>query len=81
MQPHVRQLPVVLLEHVANGVEPLVQLVQQSLLLGVVGPLCHHVHVVEGEELELGADEVILAGLPGYNVGQLQTVPDLGGPV
>lgn len=81
MEPHARQLSVVLLQDVADSVEPLVELVQEGLLLGVVRPLRHHVHVVEGEELELGADEVVLAGLPGYDVCQLQAVPHLGGPV
>lgn len=81
VKPHTGQLPVVLLQHVADGVEPLVELVQQRLFLGVIGPLCHHVHVVEGEELELGPDEVVLAGLSGHNVRQLQAIPHLGGPV
>lgn len=81
MKPHAGQLSVVLLQHVANSVEPLVELVQQRLLLGIISPLRHHIHVVEGEELELGADEVVLAGFSGHNVRQLQTVPHLGGPV
>lgn len=57
------------------------ELVQQRLFLGVICTLRHHIHVVEGEELELGADEVILAGLSGHDVRQLQAVPHLGGPV
>lgn len=81
MKPHARQLSVVLFQHIANSVEPLVELVQQRLVLGVVGPLCHHIHVVEGEELELGTDEVVLAGLSGHDVCQLQAIPHLGGPV
>lgn len=81
VKPHVGQLSVVLLQHVANGVEPLVELVQQRLVEGVVGTLRHHVHVVEGEELELGPDEVILAGVSWHDVRQLQAVPHLGGPV
>jgi len=81
VEPHTGQLPVVLLQHVADGVEPLVELVQQRLLLGVIGPLRHQVHVVEGEELELGTDEVVLAGLSGHDVRQLQAVPHLGGAV
>lgn len=81
LKPHVRQLSRVLLQHVANSVEPLVELVQQRLLLSIVRLLCHHVHVVEGEKLELGTDEVILARLPGHDVRQLQAIPHLGGPV
>lgn len=81
VQPHERELSAVLLQDVAHSVEPLVQLVQQRLDLCVVSLLRYHIHVVEGEELELCADEVILAGLPRHNVGQLQTVPHLGGPV
>lgn len=81
MKPHARQLSVVLLQHIANGVEPLVELMQQRLVLGIISVLRHHIHVVEGEELELGTDEVILAGLSGHDVRQLQTIPHLGGPV
>ncbi len=81
MKPHAGQLSIVLLQHVANSVEPLVELVQQRLFLGVISPLRHHIHVVEGEELELGTDEVVLAGLSGHDVCQLQAVPHLGGPV
>lgn len=81
VKPHAGQLSVVLLQHIANGVEPLVELMQQRLLVGVVGPLRHHVHVVEGEELKLGPDEVVLAGVSGHDVCQLQAVPHLGGPV
>lgn len=81
VQPHEGQLAVVLLQDVANAGEPLVKLVQQRLNLGVIGPLGHDVHVVEGEELELGADEVVLAGLPGHDVRQLQAISNLGGPV
>lgn len=81
MQPHARQLAVVLFQHVVNGMKPLVKLVQELLVFGVISSLRNHVHVVEGEELELGADEVILAGLPRYDVRQLQAVPHLGGPV
>lgn len=81
VKPHAGQLSVVLLQHVANGVEPLVELVQQRLAEGVVGPLRHHVHVVEGEELELGPDEVVLAGVSGHDVRQFQAIPHLGGPV
>lgn len=81
VKPHAGQLSVVLLQHVANGVEPLVELVQQRLVVGVVGPLRHHVHIVEGEELKLGPDEVVFAGVPGHDVRQLQAVPHLGGPV
>lgn len=81
VKPHAGQLSVVLLQHVANGVEPLVELVQQRLVVGVVGPLRHHVHIVEGEELKLGPDEVVLAGVSGHDVRQLQAIPHLGGPV
>lgn len=81
VEPHARQLSVVLLKNVADSVEPLVELVQQRLVLGVIGPLCHHVHVVEGEELELGTNEVVLAGLSGHYVRQLEAIPHLGGPV
>ncbi len=81
MKPHAGQLSVVLFQHVANSVEPLVELVQQRLVLGVVGPLRHHIHVVEGEELELGTDEVVLAGLSGHDVCQLESIPHLGGPI
>lgn len=81
VKPHARQLSVVLLQHIANGVEPLVELMQQRLVLGIISVLRHHIHVVEGEELELGTDEVILAGLSGHDVRQLQTIPHLGGPV
>ena len=81
VKPHAGQLTVVLLQYVANSVEPLVKLVQQWLDLGIICPLRHHIHVVEGEELELGTDEVILAGLSGYDVCQLQAIPHLSGPV
>lgn len=81
VKPHARQLSVVLLQHIANGVEPLVELMQQRLVLGIISVLRHHIHVVEGEELELGTDEVILAGLSGHDVRQLQTIPHLGGPI
>lgn len=81
MHPHAGELSVVLPQDVAYSVEPLVELVQQRLDLGIIGPLRYHIHVVEGEELELRTDEVILAGLPRHDVGQLQTVPHLGGPV
>lgn len=81
MKPHEGQLAVVLLQDVANAVEPLVKLMQQQLVLGVIGPLSHHIHVVEGEVLELGTNEVVLAGLSGYNVCQLQAISNLGGPV
>lgn len=81
MKPHARQLSIFLLQHVANGVEPLVELVKQWLVLGIIGALCYHIHVVEGEELELGAEKVVLACLPWYNICQLQAVPHLGGPV
>lgn len=81
VEPHAGKLAVVLLQHVANGVEPLVELVQERLALGVLSPLSHHVHVVEWEELELSADEVVLAGLSGHYVRQLQAVTHLGGPI
>lgn len=54
---------------------------QQRLVLGIIGPLRHHIHVVEGEELELRADEVVLAGISGHDVRQLQAIPHLGGPI
>lgn len=81
VKPHAGQLSIVLLQHVANSVEPLVELVQQRLFLGIISPLCHHIHVVEREELELGADEVILAGFSGYDVRQFEAIPHLGGPI
>lgn len=81
VKPHAGQLSVVLLQHIADRVEPLVELVQQRLVVGVVGPLRHHVHVVEGKEFELGTDEVVLAGVSGHDVRQLQPIPHLGGPI
>lgn len=81
VKPHAGQLSVVVLQDVADRVEPLVELVQQRLVLGVISPLRHHVHVIEGEEFELGADEVVLAGVSGHDVRQLQAIPHLGGPI
>lgn len=81
MQPHAGQLSIVFLQHIADRVEPLVEMVQQGLVLGVICPLCHHIHVVEGKEFELGADEVVLAGVSGHDVRQFQAIPHLGGPV
>lgn len=81
MQPHAGQLSIVLLQHIADRVEPLMELVQQRLVLGVICPLGHHIHVVEGEEFELGADEVVFAGVSGHDVRQFQAIPHLGGPV
>lgn len=68
VQPHAGQLSIVFLQHIADRVEPLVELVEQRLVLGIICPLCHHIHVVEGKESELGADEVVLAGVSGHDV-------------
>ena len=81
VQPHARQPPVVLAQHVLDRLEAAMQLVEEPLQAGVVGPLRHHVHVVEGEVLELRAQEVVLAGLARHDVGELQAVADTRGAV
>lgn len=81
MQPHARQLAVVFAQHVLDRLKAAVQIVEEALRPWVVGPLRHHVHVVEGEVLELGAQEVVLAGLAWHDVGELQAVADACGAV
>lgn len=82
VQPHAGQLVVAVSDHVSDGVEGVVQLNQQPLRSGVVEPIhCHQVHVVEGKVLELCIDEVILLGVTGHDIGQIETVVHHGGPV
>ena len=81
VQPHQGQLAVVLTQDVLDCAKALVHLIEQLLGLGVVRLLRHHVHVVEGEVLELSTQEVVLGRLSRHDVRQLQTVPHTGGPV
>ena len=82
MQPHAGQLVVAVSDHVSDGVEGVVQLDQQPLRPGVIESVHgHQVHVVEGEVLELGIDEIILLGVARHNVGQVEAVVHHGGPV
>lgn len=69
MQPHPGQLPVAFSDHIFHRVEGVVKLDQQPLRPRIIKPIHgDQVHVVEGEILELGVNEVILLGVTWHDV-------------
>lgn len=74
VEPHEWQLALLVTKHIFDGAEALVKLIKQRLGLGIICPLCHHIHAVEGEVVELCTQEVVLSRLTWYDVGQLQAI-------
>ena len=82
VQPHAGQFVLTVSDHIFNRVKSVVQLDQQPLGLSVIKSIHRHqVHVVEGEILELGINEIILLGVARHNVGQVEAVVHHGGPI